>query len=424
MPNTIAQNLQRLVDAKDAISEAITAKGGTVSTGDSFEDFPTDIASIPSGGSGDASKPVKFIDYDGSIVASYTPEEFAELTEMPANPSHDGLTAQGWNWNLTDAKSYVQDCGRLDIGQMYTTSDGNTRLYIYCNEITYYTRVQFYISAYRTVSVDWGDGSVDSNSRDSDGLITFSHKYNKKGFYTISIGTASINHIIKLQGISGRSIFYDDTSSSWLYKVEIGNNVEISSAAFVYCRNLLSITIPNTVTTFNDSSTFYYCTALKCIIIPDSITNKDWGTSSFEGCENLRIFCTPNIKNFYNLQEYSLLRLIDGFISNDETSVAIQSKYDLKHIAIPSTVTNISITNCYCLEELIIPANTTDIQSLFNLINLKYIKFKGISPPAVSANTFLTLQTTTTIYVPAGYLDTYKNAAYYPDPTKYTYEEY
>ena len=50
MPNTIAQNLQRLVNAKSAISEAITAKGGTVSSGDGFEDFPTDIATIPSGG--------------------------------------------------------------------------------------------------------------------------------------------------------------------------------------------------------------------------------------------------------------------------------------------------------------------------------------------------------------------------------------
>ena len=50
MPNTISQNLQRLVNAKNAISEAITAKGGTASTGDGFEDFPADIASIPSGG--------------------------------------------------------------------------------------------------------------------------------------------------------------------------------------------------------------------------------------------------------------------------------------------------------------------------------------------------------------------------------------
>lgn len=51
MPNnTIATNLQRLVDAKSDIADAITAKGGTVNQGDGFEEFPADIASIPSGG--------------------------------------------------------------------------------------------------------------------------------------------------------------------------------------------------------------------------------------------------------------------------------------------------------------------------------------------------------------------------------------
>ena len=49
MPNTITDNLQRLVDAKTAIANAITAKGGTVTTGDGFEAFPADIVSIPTG---------------------------------------------------------------------------------------------------------------------------------------------------------------------------------------------------------------------------------------------------------------------------------------------------------------------------------------------------------------------------------------
>ena len=47
MPNTIADNLQRLVDARTAIASAITAKGGSVTSGDGFEEFPVDIASIP-----------------------------------------------------------------------------------------------------------------------------------------------------------------------------------------------------------------------------------------------------------------------------------------------------------------------------------------------------------------------------------------
>lgn len=50
MPNTIADNLLRLQTARTAIATAITAKGGTVTQGDGFEEFPADIATIPSGG--------------------------------------------------------------------------------------------------------------------------------------------------------------------------------------------------------------------------------------------------------------------------------------------------------------------------------------------------------------------------------------
>ena len=52
MSNTIADNLQRLTQAKSDIADAITAKGGTVNEGDGFEEFSADIASIPSGGGG------------------------------------------------------------------------------------------------------------------------------------------------------------------------------------------------------------------------------------------------------------------------------------------------------------------------------------------------------------------------------------
>lgn len=46
---SIAENLQRLVDAKEDIIDAILEKGGTVNSGDGFEDFPADIRTITSG---------------------------------------------------------------------------------------------------------------------------------------------------------------------------------------------------------------------------------------------------------------------------------------------------------------------------------------------------------------------------------------
>lgn len=47
MPNTIAQNLQRLQTARTNIANAITNKGGTVPSGSGFEDFSNLILQIP-----------------------------------------------------------------------------------------------------------------------------------------------------------------------------------------------------------------------------------------------------------------------------------------------------------------------------------------------------------------------------------------
>lgn len=50
MPNTIADNLARLQTARTDIANAITTKGGAVTQGDGFEDFPAEILGIPAGG--------------------------------------------------------------------------------------------------------------------------------------------------------------------------------------------------------------------------------------------------------------------------------------------------------------------------------------------------------------------------------------
>ena len=72
-------------------------------------------------------KDVNFYDYyDGTIVASYSAADFANLSALPANPSHSGLVAEGWNWTLSDAQTYVAANGGLDIGQTYHTVSGYT----------------------------------------------------------------------------------------------------------------------------------------------------------------------------------------------------------------------------------------------------------------------------------------------------------
>lgn len=62
MSNTIADNLDRLLDARDAIAAAIAAKGGTVASGAGLEDFAAAIADIPGG----SELPTNFLLGDGT----------------------------------------------------------------------------------------------------------------------------------------------------------------------------------------------------------------------------------------------------------------------------------------------------------------------------------------------------------------------
>ena len=397
MPNTIEQNLQRLINAKSAISEAITAKGGTVSTGDGFEDFPADIATIPSGGggSGDASKPVRFMDYDGSIVASYTPEEFAELTEMPANPSHDGLTAQGWNWTLSDAKEYVSSYGALDVGQMYITSDGRTRLYVRMQEGRLSPVLKLYLNDNSELDIDWGDDTHSTFTSTSADYKSERHSYASAGDYIISIGVTSGSFSVQSSSNDTSTLFTNDSASvsspdigylSTICKVEIGDNVtSIGTYAFNRCYSLSQITIPNGVTSIGTYA-FSYCYSLSQITIPNGVTSI--GTGAFYRC------------------------------------------YSLSQITIPNGVTSIesgTFSESTSLSQITIPNGVTSIgtEAFYHCYSLGYIKFVPQTPPTVTNSyAFERIPTDCKILVPRGRLTTYLNTTNYPSPSTHIYKQY
>jgi hypothetical protein len=99
-----------------SIADAIRAKGGTSATLSYPNGFVSAIGDISTGSASVAKNDVTFYDYDGTILYSYSAADFANLSALPANPTHRGLTAQGWNWSLADAKTYVAAHGKLNIG--------------------------------------------------------------------------------------------------------------------------------------------------------------------------------------------------------------------------------------------------------------------------------------------------------------------
>lgn len=201
------------------------------------------ISMFPIGGRDNSSvnnsKKVNFLDYDGTISYSYTAAEFAALSSMPANPTHDGLTAQGWNWSLANAKAYVAKYGKLNIGQMYITDDGKTRIYIHLEEGR--TSPVLGVCPNGTVDIDWGDGTTHDTLTGSDistAVYTSAHSYAAPGDYVIqltvtgSMGFGGNGLLVYASGSDNRNYVYKNA----IQKVELGSGViNIDNSAFNSC---------------------------------------------------------------------------------------------------------------------------------------------------------------------------------------------
>ena len=275
--------------APTLITKDITANGEYSAVDDDADGYSAVTVNV---GGSVAEKDVNFYDYDGTVVASYTAAEFTELTAMPDNPTHEGLTAQGWNWSLSDAKTYVASYGKLNIGQMYITSDGKTRLYIRLGE----GRLKPYLgltgnSSGTAVSIDWGDNSNAESVTLNTSTVYTPHNYSAAGEYVIAItvtnGSISFSGDSSAQSNIFRKSSTPNANDDRVYrniltKLEIGSGITfISTYAFRNCNALTSVTIPSGVTSI-DIYAFSSCYALTSVVIPNSVTSISSG--AFNNC--------------------------------------------------------------------------------------------------------------------------------------------
>ena len=243
---------------------------------------------------------VTFYDYDGTILYSYSKLDFLALQSMPENPSHEGLIAQGWNWDLADAKTHVTKYGILDVGQVYTTASGLSEFDIELNAQTGLT-----INLMIDGTKNWGDGT-------SDDLTT--HTYSSAGKYTITCNgtgitpSSSNNNICDIAASNGSHNFY-------INNIRITNISSLPNYSFTNLRNLKTIIISNDTTAIGD-----YCfqnTRIKHLTLPKNfnkiskfmcasnfyLESVSLGkgtylyyntTNVFAGCNNLRRAIIPN----------------------------------------------------------------------------------------------------------------------------------
>ena len=282
------------------VASAIREKGGTSDPLVYPDGFVTAIQAIQAGGSAPGTPgDITFYDYDGTIVTSWTLSELATKTALPDYPSHNGLICQGWNWLLADLKTTNR---KMNVGAMYITDDGKTRIYIRLEEGR--TSPMLGVCPNGTVTVDWGDGTTPDTLTGTDVTTvkwTPNHAYAAPGEYVIKLtvdGTMGFYGEFSLTSASAilRYSSSDDNRNyvyrSSVQKIEIGNGItSIGNSAFYSCYSLASITIPNGVTNIVDSA-FGNCRSLTSITIPNGITSI--GDSAFNNCYSLASITMPN----------------------------------------------------------------------------------------------------------------------------------
>lgn len=296
---------------------------------------------------------INFWDYDGALLYSWTLAELATKTELPPLPSHDGLICQGWNWTLQD----IKDAGReLDIGALYITDDGKTRLYVDVDTETWDDFVLNYRqSAYNSVTIDWGDGSA-PESVGTSLLTTIRHTYAQSGAYMITL-TVAEGKALRFGASDGSTMLIamdeaDMGRCAMLKKVEMGANIEfVNIATFRGCARLESVSVLSGVP-FDGSRLFEQCTTLRAIVVGGTFTI----SQSFYNCSNLRAIATP--KGTTQRNDYAIANTAVRQINLDMTAANQAQALERVHIkAVNGQVGDFSA--CRSLLEVTIPADAT-----------------------------------------------------------------
>lgn len=230
MPDhTIAENLTRLTTARTDIATAITTKGGTVATGAGFEDFPTAIGTIPSGGGNQDLVDLIERDITSIIIPSGTTTIGAHAFETCY-----ALTSVTLPNTVTTIGSYAfQECRKLA-------------------EINFPTSLT-------TI----GNYGFSSNSGSTNQLTSITLPSTVS-----SIGTHVFENAARLT--------YLDLSATII--------TTIPDAMTYNATHLQTVKLPTTITTINNT-VFRNCYELTSIVVPANVATI--GANVFNGCRSL-----------------------------------------------------------------------------------------------------------------------------------------
>ena len=381
------------------ITKSITANGTYNASSDSADGYSSVTVNVSGGGGGgDMSDPIRFFDYDGTLVASYS----SVPASLPSVPTHTGLTGGTWNYTLQEVTTQFNAMGTCDVGANYTTVSGATEIDIELQEGRLHPYLSLAVNG--TVSIDWGDGSTADTATGTSlttRLSDIHHEYSQAGSYTIKI-TKTSGTGYSLYGASTYTLLNKNSSTAnanrvyanCVQSVRVGAYCTIGSYTFNYCYSLESVSIPSGVTSIGTSA-FQNCYSLASVSIPSTVTSI--GTNAFASCYSLVSVSIPSGVTSLGNQAFNLC-------------------YSFASVSIPSTVTSIgtqAFASCYSLASVTIPSGVSTIptKAFQNCYGMAEYHFKATTVPTLAnVEAFSNIQSDCVIYVPSSKLNDYKTA--------------
>ena len=196
-------------------------------------------------------------------------------------------------------------------------------------------------------------------------------------------------------GMSGCSVYlYSHTEDAAQVKNAVIEDGVTKINPFYGCKNMIQITIPDTVTTIGQQA-FAGCISLESVTLPPALTTIE--VQMFQGCKSLSSVIIPES-----------VTVISNYAFGGCTA--------LEEITIPDSVENLNagaFDGCTALKEITIPDSVENLISgaFSGCTGLTEVTFENPVPPAIGTNIFYNCSKLKAIYVPADSTDAYKTAA-------------
>lgn len=372
MSSTIKQAILSLKSRIANAYEAVETKGGTLPATQDTANLPAAIASIPEGGGGEEpeEKDVLFIDYDGTIIASYTYEEFESVTDYPTPPEHEGLNFVGWTNTIQELKDNPK---KITLsGALYCSSDNRYHIIIK----TFAPNQTFSFQANVLQIYDWGDGTGGETSASG----SHSHTYASEGRYDIALGA--------------------NTAPLILYVPELN------------CLQMVIGLIANSYSSEHhamiNQTGLYNAPNLEFIVAPAYAPLMS-GNDNLGGCRNLKALVGYDLKGVHRSLRYSGIKYAASVKPLQGQQNFMDGCSCLRRVNWNNTNPTV-VTNCSCLQYIVF---NDAINSLSGCRSMREVHIKSSTstiPSLPNTNYFANVPTTCKIYVKTGLLSQYETA--------------